>query len=167
MPLVRLQPLRVGQNTCLMRGDAYRAFCNKVREFQPDALLRAVVKTFAVRIMDRARFHRVFSQYFRHGEFALPDFTLAEIVKATLCIEDKPYYKRAKIPTDRNLSYLHHLYLEVDAETKFEEREDIDTFFLRSSALQFPSQGGLWQLIPRTLLLHSTTTAVTGRRRVN
>ncbi|TMG05029.1 MAG: hypothetical protein E6I03_00100 [Chloroflexi bacterium] len=146
-----------------MRGDAYRAFCNKVKEFQPDALLRAVAKTSAVRIMDRSRFHRVFSQYFRHGEFALPDFILAEIVKATLCIEDKPYYKRAKIPTDRNLSYLHHLYLEVDAETKFEEREDIDTFFLRSSALQFPSQGGLWQLIPRTLLLHSTTTAVTGR----
>jgi len=138
-----------------MRGDAYRRLWNKVREFQPDSLLRAIASVGAARIRNPNRLTQLFGPHLSNPEHALPDFVLSELVKIAIQIEPRPYVRQERVPAARDLAYLQQLYLDVDAETQMQQLEDLEIFMFRLAALQFPSQGGLWQLIPRTLLLHT------------
>ncbi len=147
-----------------MRGDAHKALSNKVREFNASELLRAIAQVSAHKYKDPDEVTRAASRHLTNPQTAFPEFILAEISKIAIQIEDRPYYRRDKVPIFRDLSYLQGLYLKVDAEQDFKDLSDLDEFMFRLSSLQFSSQGPLQQMISRTLLIH-TQYASDARRR--
>ena len=142
-----------------MKGAAYQSLRNKVRQFEPSTLLKCIAHVSALRIKDPHGLTRLLAKHLTNPHVGLPDFVLAELAKMTLDVETRPYYRRDKIPTYRDLAYLQQLYFDVDAEQNFEDMDDVEQFFFRLSSLQFPSQDGVWQLVPRTLLIHKRPVA--------
>ena len=138
-----------------MRGDAYKSLRNKVREFNASELLGAIARVSAQKYKNPDKVTRAASRYLTNPQTALPDFILAEISKIAIQIEDRPYYRRDKDPNFRHLAYLQTLYLNVDAEQDFTDLNDLEEFMFRLFPLQFSSQGPLWQMVPRTLLIHA------------
>ncbi len=145
-----------------MRGDAYKSLRNKVREFNAHELLRAIAQVSSLRYKDPDKVTRAASRHLTNPQVAFPDFILTEISKIAIQIEDRPYYRRDRKPNFRGLAYLQTLYLNVDADQDFTNLNDLEEFMFRLSSLQFRSQGPLWQMIPRTLLIHTGYALDTG-----
>ncbi len=144
----------------MLRGEAYHAFSNKVRSYDPRDLIALVARTSAQRLFDPDSLNAQAAQFFKHPEATFFDFILAAIVKASIEIEPARHIRRDKIPSLQDLGQLQDMFMSCSAEEPMEGLDDFYQFFFRTGHLQFPTQRLPWKQIPRALLLYTSASGL-------